>query len=364
MTETLRGRDDTWNGAPERAPFLDYEHSTPQQSSPEIQETRRVEFSPEGRAVDVRTEVQKVRDEAYEAFHGSIVGRVADLYHAYATIDVDERGQSVERRGEQADPRQLSPHAFWQEMRQFPVLDRRYVSPRQLPPAEAVAFTPANVSRDIAVRDPENVPEKSEPSGVFARTVRKLTNRFRTKKRHKLPKNEDVARKTMNVQKHMPVHDGYIHAVQQTEPAVNVDYMFDGVSYADSQNAPLYLRDQSSEPSYLAVRMQLPQSVANELSVEVRNNPQVIRQLVEAMILKQQEQAPEAPQSYEWRGELDRTHHRGRPPYEQLPENWKLHMFAPDVAPEAFDARHPQISKTRYIGVEAPGRAPFPRPNL
>lgn len=375
MTETLRETREPWEDVQTRAPLGERIHEQRigehYDSTPKSHEVHEYELHDKPTTKQL-IEAQNARFDAYEAYRKSIVGQITELYHPYSTTDVDEFGSSVTTHGDQVSSREHSPAEFWHQMQQLPMLDPEWISKHDTPPVEVVSFTPANVSRTVGLRKPREAPNEPDiPNnrGWFQRARQAIAHRFRTRK-HEITAKDDVMLETRHIQKRMPVHvqDGYRYAKLQTELAVNVDYVFDGATYADSPHAPLYLRDQSTELNFMAVRMQLPQSVANELSGIIRDNPDVIRQLAEAMVMKQREignkKGKDVPTAAEWRGELPVTHHRSRPPYEQLPEDWQLHMIAPDVSATLFDERYPQFSPVRHVAVEAPGRATYATPTM
>lgn len=290
------------------------------------------------------TEVQEYEARmAIEAVYAKTFERtLVNSYHSLATVDVPERtGRGVER-GRHVVDNQLAPAQFWNSLR----LADAYANATDArdAPVESVAFTP--VTEAVHVR-------AQKQSGIRAR-MRAL----RTKLGFSGKRRANGADSEIMHTSHKPIEIKNAETGEM-EQAVHVDYMFDGSNFAHLPNAPTYVENQSPRRSYMAVRMQLPQSVAGELYARTLENPDVMRQVAEEAVLRQYEAHPDRLTAGEWKGSDENSPlAKSRPPYEALDPEWTMSVFVPDVTPYDYDAQHPKLEQMQQYVIEhaAPAR--------
>jgi|GEM_PF-3027800 len=151
----------------------------------------------------------------------------------------------------------------------------------------------------------------------------------------------------------------------QQEPLTAVCYTF------HIPNRSGYVYDLPGMPSYretgglrdgnmLQIQLQLPESVAARLRAEINDNPDALRTIADQMVLKTYAGNKDQMNDEIWfKGETQQgadgpvTLSRARPPYEDLPDGWQLHIVEPARAgeqPLSIDDR--QNGATYFSGMK------------
>lgn len=156
-------------------------------------------------------------------------------------------------------------------------------------------------------------------------------------------------------------------ATGQAEPAVFVDYSFDGYKDGDVprqayEDMPPYAETGGSRlNNAVQVRLEMPESVATRLRYQLAKDPQVIRRLVDRVLVESYDKGSKVMNEEIWFNGLARTDgtHYGaaRPPYGQLPAGWKLHVIEPlqpGNEPLTRDPRYVTLHDKQLTTIPAP----------
>jgi len=129
----------------------------------------------------------------------------------------------------------------------------------------------------------------------------------------------------------------------ETESAEYVDYTFNPRGRANE------LAREGKMPEYreiggvrlgnmVAMRLKLPKSVARQLKAAVEKNPDVIRELLDKSVMNQADGTDMNEELWNPK-EKSAMYGHGRPPYEELPEGWKLFMLESDRTARPYDIK-------------------------
>lgn len=112
------------------------------------------------------------------------------------------------------------------------------------------------------------------------------------------------------------------------EPVVSVEYTFNPRGQAGRlPGMPEYNEVGGVRPgNYVELRVDLPESVAAALKKAIEDDPTVARELLEKAVLAN---ADGSRMNEDVWNNPQRGGGRAKPPYEQLPEGWKLHIIEP-----------------------------------